>query len=468
MIRYFLFVVVLLVSICRGDSFAQTETPFWIGADVSFLSQLETAGAQYSDDGFSEELLSMLKRHGVNSLRLRLWHTPVAGHSALDEVLAMAKRIEAAGFALLLDFHYSDTWADPGRQTKPAAWDGASFEVLQDSVYQYSYQVITRLRDAGISPAMVQVGNEIIQGMLWDDGRVGGAFDTPSQWQNLSLLLGKGIQGIQDALDEADPTRIMIHIDRGADLAGARWFFDNLVAQELNFDAIGLSYYPWWHGTLEAFDRTIDDLAGRYEKPVYLVETAYPWTLNWFDNTNNIVGLPEHVLPGYPATPAGQAAFMRDVIQTVKAVPEDRGKGVFYWAPEYVAVPGVGSPWENVTLFDFTGAALEALDALAAESTVNIEAHEESKIEVLEPGVYPNPFGGQATLTFSLQKNSRVSASIYRMDGKRVARLLDERIFPSGRHHIEIDGRDLPPGIYLCRIASQRTGRLQSVLLVRR
>ena len=289
------------------------------------------------------------------TVRLRLWHTPDSGWNDLTATLALAQRIQEAQLDLLLDIHYSDTWADPGQQHKPAAWRELSFDQLQDSVYTYTRDVIEALVAQGAPPQMVQIGNEIIQGVLWDEGRVGGTFDTPAQWSQLEQLLQAAIAGVHDAASP-DDVEIMIHIDRGGDLAGATWFLDNLTALSVNYDVIGLSYYPWWHGSFEAMEETVTGVAERYGKPVILVEIAYPWTLGWFDNTHNIVGLPEHLLPGYAGSPNGQYAFIKDTIERVRSVP--LGRGICYWAPEYMAVSGVGSPWENLALFDEEGHAL--------------------------------------------------------------------------------------------------------------
>jgi len=183
-----------------------------------------------------------------------------------------------------------------------AAWKNLTFQVLKDSVYQYTRRVITALKNQNTLPDMVQIGNEITCGMLWDDGRVCGQYDTPQQWTQLAELLNAGIRGVKESLTAGDTVQIMIHIDRGGDNPGSRWFFDHLLAQNVNFDIIGLSYYPWWHGTLSDLEFNTYDLAQRYGKEIVIVETAYPWTLDWYDNTHNIVGDSSQLLGGYPAT----------------------------------------------------------------------------------------------------------------------------------------------------------------------
>ncbi|KPK81268.1 MAG: hypothetical protein AMS25_07125 [Gemmatimonas sp. SM23_52] len=333
-----------------------------IGGDISFLQEIEDHGGSYSDADGEKDLLLLMSEHGFNVVRLRLWHIPDGSYNTLDRVRDMAARIDAAGMQLFLDIHYSDWWADAGKQTKPAAWDGLAFDALVDSVYRYSYDVVASLRSQGTVPSMVQIGNEIRAGMLWPDGRVGGEYDTPEQWDRLVALLDAGRRGVLDAAPD-HPPEIVIHLDNGADNPMCRWFFDHLVERGLDFDVIGVSFYPKWHGTLEELRINLADLTGRYAKDVCVVETAYPWTLAWSDETNNIFGSEADLHEGYPATIAGQSAFLRAVRDIVRNVPGDRGRGIYYWSPEWIAVEGVPSAWENATLFDFSGRALPSMEA---------------------------------------------------------------------------------------------------------
>lgn len=356
--------VILLAFVAScGDSTSPDVVPpgFRIGGDISFLQEIEEHGGVYSDADGEKDLLFLLKEHGFNSIRLRLWHTPDGTYSTLERVQAMATRVHAAGLDLFLDFHYSDWWADAGSQGKPAAWADLEFDVLVDSVYQYSHDVIASLRAHGTLPAIVQIGNEIRGGLLWPDGRVGGAYDTSEQWDRLVTLLDAGRRGVLDAAG-SDTPEILIHIDAGSDTQLGRWFFDGLTQRGLAFDAIGVSYYAKWHGTLDGLARNLTMLAERYDRDVYVVETAYPWTFNWVDESNNLFGTQADLLDGYPPSIEGQAAFLRALRQIVLEVPGDRGAGVFYWAPEWIAVEGVPSAWENATLFNFAGQMLASLE----------------------------------------------------------------------------------------------------------
>lgn len=354
------------MSACSPDSPPDTpeaDTPdFLVGGDISFLPELEDHGGSYRDAGGEKDLFQLLKDHGFHSIRLKLWHTPEGPYNTLDQVVGMAGRAQAAGMHFLLDIHYSDWWADPQKQIKPAAWDELDFEALVDSVYQYSRRVIETLRSEGTTPNMVQVGNEIRTGMLWPDGRVDGEFDTPEQWDRLVALLDAGRRGVLDGAGDRPPV-IMIHFDNGAKNELCRRFFDNLVERGLEFDVIGLSFYPKWHGTLSELRLNLADLVQRYGKNVYIVETAYPWTFDWKDDTGNIFGSEADLHEGYPATLQGQTEFLRAVREAVHGVPGGRGKGIYYWSPEWLALEGVPSAWENAALFDFDGVALPSMHA---------------------------------------------------------------------------------------------------------
>jgi len=360
MIRRATFAVLLLVALWGCASTAPVEgypgVPdeiLLMGADVSFLDQLEENGAVYKADGKPDDALAILRAHGCNAVRFRLWHTPAEGYCDLGRTVKMARRAREAGMSVLLDLHYSDTWADPGKQYKPRAWESLPFAELGDSVYVYTRDVVAAFRSANALPEIVQIGNEITPGFLWDDGRVAGSFNTPEQWGRFGELLKAAISGARDALEPEDEVQIMIHIDRGGDASAAKWFYDHLAAEDVEFEMIGISYYPWWHGSLDDLRETMTLLAESYKKPIVVVETAYPWTLSWFDDQHNIIGLEDQLHSGYPATVEGQKGFLRDLAKIVRDTPG--GLGLYYWAPEWIAVEGVGSAWENLTIFDQNG-----------------------------------------------------------------------------------------------------------------
>ncbi|HUU10732.1 MAG TPA: glycosyl hydrolase 53 family protein [Phycisphaerae bacterium] len=339
---------------------------FQKGGDVSLLQKIEELGGVYRHDGRPRDALAIFKGHGCNTMRLRLFHSPGGKGPVVNDLAytqKLARRIKAAGLGLLLDFHYSDTWADPGHQTKPRAWKDLSFEQLQAAVFTYTRDAVAALDEAGARPDVVQVGNEITPGMLWDTGRVGGKFDTPQQWRQLATLVQSGIRGVREAAAGGRPVRVMIHVDRGGSTPVTQWFFDHLRAEGVDFDVIGLSYYPWWHGPLDGLRQNLAATALRYAKDIVVVETAYPWTGQMPEGRRNAAG--DRDVAPYPLTPEGQKVFLAELIRTVRQTPDGRGKGVLYWAPEWMTVEGLPSSWASRALFDPRGNALAALSAFA-------------------------------------------------------------------------------------------------------
>lgn len=335
-----------------------------LGADISSLKKSEDLGGVYREtDGTPGDALDILKNHGLNYARLRVWVDPADGYHNKERVLEMAQRFKEKGIKLLVDFHYSDNWADPGKQYKPAAWEGLDFPALKKAMYDYTFDVCSSLVAQGTPPDMVQVGNEINSGMLWPDGHT---WDPPN-WDNLAELLTAGY----DAVKTCSPdTQVMIHIAEGGDNELAKWFFGNITMRDVPFDVIGISYYPIWHGTLAELQFNLDDISARYDKDVIVAETAYAFTAANDDKLANIFG-PDMAVAGYPLTPEGQQAFLRDVMAVVRAVTNGRGLGVFYWDATWTAVDGNGwdntdpsseNAWENQALFDFDGVVLPALD----------------------------------------------------------------------------------------------------------
>ncbi|MFI9768968.1 glycosyl hydrolase 53 family protein [Streptomyces sp. NPDC052415] len=331
------------------------------GSDVSSIPKSEALGGSYrTGSGAIADPLAVLKSAGQNYARVKVWVNPADGFNNKARVLALAKRVKAQGMKLLVDFHYSDTWADPGAQSKPAAWAGHSYSRLKTDVYQHTYDVLNALKAQGTTADMVQVGNEINGGMLWSEG-------STSNWPQLAGLLNSGHDAVKAV---SSSTQVALHLAKGGDLSGTRWWFDNAVANGVKFDVIGLSYYGYWHGTLHDFQTTLDDAATRYGKPVFVAETAYPFRLDSEDTHENIIDLDSELVPGYPATPAGQTRWMNDIASIVEAVPNGRGLGVFYWESTWTAVSGngwdptdasSGNGWENQALFGYNDRALPAM-----------------------------------------------------------------------------------------------------------
>jgi len=240
-----------------------------LGADISFLPELEAEGHKFYDNGIQKDPIQILKDHGFNYIRLRIFNNPAAdsgyskkGYCDLENTKKMALRIKAAGMGFLLDFHYSDNWADPGKQHKPKAWESANYQALQDSLRAFTKNTLLALKQQGTLPDMVQVGNEISHGMLWPDGRL-------KNLDTLAAFLKAGVQGVKD-VDKS--IQIMLHIACGGENAESRYFLDNMLKRDVKFDIIGESYYPEWHGPTDSLSRNLADLNHRYKQDVIVVE----------------------------------------------------------------------------------------------------------------------------------------------------------------------------------------------------
>lgn len=360
------------------------STDFIKGADVSIMPELERNGTKFYDNGIEQDGLTILKNHGVNWIRVRIWNNPYVvgpegvGGGNTDEAKAieMAKRAKALGMKVLVDFHYSDFWVDPGQQKKPDAWKNDSGDKLVDDVYAYTAKVMQDFNAQGVTPDMVQVGNELNNGMLWPEAQL--TEDNPNGYKFLAKLLNAGLQAVHDN-DKDNKVKTMIHL-AGVDVNLYHTFFDNLIVKNKvnDFDIIGMSFYPFWHGTMDDLKNTMNDVSAKYNKDVVAVETAFGYTLEDADFEKNNFGTNEEKVGGYKATVQGQATGLRDVMATVASVNDNRGLGIFYWAPDWVINEkvgwksnGGGNGWDNLTLFDTKGNALESMDTFNLVSDPN-------------------------------------------------------------------------------------------------
>jgi len=266
----YIFLIITSISLTVSNTHAQKAPTKIIGADISFLPQLEARGIKFSDKGVQKDAIQILKEYGFNYIRLRIFvnpeadsgYSPKKGFCNLDYTKQMAKRIKAAGMGFLLDFHYSDTWADPGKQFKPEAWKNLSFDDLTKTVRAYTTDVLNALKEQGTLPDMVQLGNEISHGMLWPTGNL-------KNLDSLATLIKAGIAGVKDA---SKHIKIMLHIASGGQNADSRYFVDNMLARHVKFDIIGESYYPQWHGTIADLQNNLTDLSKRYKQDVIVAE----------------------------------------------------------------------------------------------------------------------------------------------------------------------------------------------------
>lgn len=362
----------------------------WItGMDLSTLQEVERCGGRFYDHDVQKDAMEILRSYGMNMVRLRLWNDPFdadgnpygAGGNDIETVLALAKRGAARGAGWLLDIHYSDFWGDPGKQIVPKAWQGLDGSGLERMVYSYTCSVLERCRTEEILPQMVAVGNEITNGLLWPYGKV-------PEYKNIVRLINAGIRAVR----EADPgIKVMLHLDNGGNNALYRDWFDHYIGNGgADFDCIGLSYYPFWHGTMQMLRDNMHDIAQRYQKDLIVAEVSMGYTTEDYGayeqlsdtQRKGMATTPELVEKiGYPMTPEGQVRFMRDIMQIIRGVPNGRGKGFFYWEPAWIPVPGSGwaeragweyvgekgpggNEWANQALFDYDGNALPALEAI--------------------------------------------------------------------------------------------------------
>lgn len=365
------------------------------GMDLSTLTELEKCGAKYYDDGKEMDILDIMKKYDVDTIRIRVWNDPWsengesygAGENDLETSLGIAKKVSEAGLGVLLNFHYSDFWADPGKQIKPKAWTSYSLEELEQAVFDYTLETMRTFWKEGVNLTMVQVGNELSKGLLWPEGHV-------PNYDNIAKFVNAGIRAVRKADEERiadglhpelEKLPIMIHLDNGGNNALYREWFDNFTARSEDFEIIGLSYYPFWHGTLQMLEDNMNDIAGRYGKDLIVAEVSMGYTMEDYKEYEK---LPDEERKGYatkaslvgkieyPMTVQGQSDFMSDFLQRISRIKDGKGRGFFYWEPAWIPVPGsgwatpaslkymneaakqCGNEWANQALFDYDGNAL--------------------------------------------------------------------------------------------------------------
>lgn len=371
---------------------------YYKGMDISTLLEVEKCGGKFYDKGQEREVLSILKDYDVNAVRIRLWNDPYseegepygAGTNDFKSVVELSKRAKEKGFDILLDYHYSDFWADPGKQFVPKAWRGYSVEELERAVYEYTKKTLLALKEERLLPDMVQVGNELSNGLLWPYGKV-------PEYDNIARFVSAGIRAVKEVSDMAlaegiisEKILIMIHLDNGGNNALYREWFDNYIKRGEDFDIIGLSYYPFWHGTFDMLQNNMHDIAQRFGKELIIAEVSMGHTMEDYAEYEKLApeqrkgmatrpALVEKI--EYPMTLEGQKEFMKELFRRIASVPEGKGRGYFYWEPAWIPVPGsgwatecslkymedkgpCGNEWANQALFDYKGNALPTWEAV--------------------------------------------------------------------------------------------------------
>ncbi len=386
-------------DVCVGEFRAYGPDPaasgMALGADLSFTPQELAAGATFSYQGRQASPVTIMREAGANYVRMRLWVDPPPGYSNLASDLALARQVRANGMKIYLDIMYSDFWADPQHQNIPAAWQGQDLAQLTATVQSYTRQVISAFARQGTPVAMVSIGNEIRNGILWPAGEInctgcGG-------WASFTQLLKAGVAGAQAGNPPGHKLLIMMHYDQGASFTLSSAFYSGLESYGVPFDVIGLSYYPvLGEPPISGLRANVDGLATEFGKPIVIAETQYPWTLAngnspLGDGTGDFAWQTSQLDPGYPATPGGQLSFVTDELSILAQAPGGLGAGLFYWAPDWIpGVPwepgaGIGSPNVNMTLFNFAGQALPS---------INIFANPAQVCERANPGSSPCVIGG--------------------------------------------------------------------------
>lgn len=356
----YLFLAILL-SQCTGTPESKSE--IYLGADLSYVNEMLDCDGTFLSNGEVIDPYKLFSDKGANIVRVRLWNDPdwtaYSNYQDVKRTIAEAKKHQ---MKVLLDFHYSDEWADPQKQYIPAAWKGIDdVNILGDSLYAFTYNTLMKLGEAGLMPEFVQVGNETNSEILLDVSAA--EHNSPIDWERNAYLLKRGLQAVRDVSSETQQEiGSMLHI---AQPENALWWFREAVQNDItDYDWIGLSYYPKWseYG-MDELSSALDSLKKTYEKRIMIVETAYPYGFDNIDQASNILGQ-DAIIEGYPATPQGQLDFMIDL---TKITIEGGGEGVIYWEPAWISTScstrwGQGSHWENATFFD----ALNSNEALIA------------------------------------------------------------------------------------------------------
>ncbi len=348
----------------------------YVGGDISLLPEYENAGAQYkTHEGTPiNDLLPWLREEGMNAMRVRLFVNP-ADHKSkypskydpnacqdLEYITPLCQRIVEDGFSLMLDFHYSDTWADPAKQWIPESWRGLTDEQLYQKIYDYTKETLLSLKEAGVTPAFIQPGNEISYGMLWGTEDASSSslkkvyMGNNANWERFGKLLNQAIKACHEVCPEA---KIVLHTERVAQVDVLTNFYDQMKKLNVDYDIIGLSYYPYFHGDMNVLDKALSSLQTRYpEKNIMIVETGYSYKWEVPGTTHDYSGK-------WAYSDEGQDKFAKDLVTTLEKY--DHVNGLFWWWMEYNAYGTNLGGWYNAPLFNsLDGCATSALKTICS------------------------------------------------------------------------------------------------------
>ncbi len=401
------------------------------GADIGWLSQMEANRYVFKDNsGIQKNCLDILKEKGINALRFRVWVNPSGGYCNKKDVAYMAHRADSMGFSVLIDFHMSDTWADPGHQTKPAAWANDSFDQLQTDVYNHVYGVLDTLKSIGVIPKWVQIGNETNDGMLWPDGRAS------TNMSNFAALINSGYNAVK-AVDST--IQVIVHLSNGHDDAMFEQMFDGLKNNGAKWDIIGMSVYPYWASLPWATDDTLalltmKDMISGYQTKVMVVEAGYVYN-----------------------DPINANHYLLDLIAKTKSAG---GLGVFYWEPECYN-------WQGYQLGAWDPKTEEPTAAMDAFLGINAtKVREQKNIPGYNFNIYPNPFNPTTTVEYDLPIRSRVSIAIYNLLGQEVTGLV-AGYQNEGYHDVIWSPKNVSSGVYFCRMISENFLAIKKIVLLK-
>jgi arabinogalactan endo-1,4-beta-galactosidase len=409
----------------------EINAQFVNGADIGWLSQMEHDGYVFKDNsGVEKNCLNILKEKGINSLRFRVWVNPTNGYCEKKDVSYMAHRADSLGFDIMLDFHYSDYWADPGKQNKPADWANHTIEQLVTDIYNHTYEVLDTLKSIGITPKWVQIGNEVNDGMLWEDGRAS------THMSNFAAMINSGYKAVKDI----DSTiQVIVHLSNGHDNSMYRWMFDGLKNNGAKWDIIGLSVYPYWANLPWATDNsrtleTMQDMISRYNTKVMVCETGYLYN-----------------------EPVEANHFLLDLIEKTKSVG---GLGVFYWEPESYNKDGYQlGAWDPVTKQPTV-----ALDAFLGINATDVK--QGFNIPHYNLNVFPNPFNPDTNIEYSIPSSSNISIDVYNVLGEKIANLVGG-YENAGIHNLVWTPANVPSGIYFCRMSTENFSDTKKIILLK-
>jgi arabinogalactan endo-1,4-beta-galactosidase len=426
--RMFALVVVLFLFACTPFV---ARAQFANGADIGWLSEMEARGYVFKDNsGVQRNCLDILRSKGINALRFRVWVNPRGSYCNKKDVAYMAHRADSAGFKVMLDFHCSDTWADPGHQTKPAAWANDALPQLLTDLYDHVYGVLDTLKSIGVVPAWVQIGNETNDGMLWETGRAS------TNMSNFAQMIDTGYSAVK-AVDST--IQVIVHLSNGHDDKMFRWMFNGLKNNGARWDIIGMSVYPYWANLPWATDDslaliTMQDMIARYNTKVMVVEAGYLY---------------------YQPIAANQ--YLLDLIAKTKSVG---GLGVFYWEPE-------SYNWLGYQLGAWDPATKEptvALDAFLGISATLVE--QDPNISGYEFKVYPNPFNPNTTIDYTLPVAGVTTITVYNVQGEEVSRLVGGFQNP-GHYSVVWSANNFSSGTYFCRMNSGQFDKTEKIMLIK-